>query len=126
MSVKPRQSGVTLWGMFSIAFLVVIFALLLFKLIPPYLEDLKISSALNSLQHEAQTSSMTKGEILDHLQKRFDINEVDDISVHNDVVVQRNGRMYDISISYERQVPLVLNISALMTFNHSVEVPSGD
>jgi hypothetical protein len=115
-----------MWGLFSIAFLVVIFALLLFKLIPPYLDDLKISNALTSLKRQAEGGSMSRRDILIALEKRFDIDSVTHVDLRRDVIIRKRGTMAVITIDYEAQVPLVYNISALMEFNHSVEVPSSE
>lgn len=126
MNFRSRESGVTMWGLFSIAFLVVIFALLLFKLIPPYLDDLKISNALTSLKRQAEGGSMSRRDILIALEKRFDIDSVTHVDLRRDVIIRKRGTMAVITIDYEAQVPLVYNISALMEFNHSVEVPSSE
>lgn len=126
MKFGSRQAGVTLWGMFAIAFLVVIFALLLFKLIPPYLDDLKINTALKSLERQAQGSAMNKRDILIALEKRFDIDNVTHVNLREDVIIEKRGQFYFVRIDYEAQVPLLFNISALMEFDHSAEVLSGE
>ena len=69
MNIKARQSGVTMWGMLVIALLVVFFALLLFMLIPPYLDDLKVKTALDSVERQAQGSAMSNPEIMEALRK---------------------------------------------------------
>jgi Domain of unknown function (DUF4845) len=126
MKFRSRQSGATIWQMITIGFLVVIFALLLMKLLPPYLSDLKISSALSSLQKQAAASAMNKREILIALEKRFDIDDVRGIDLRQDVIIEKHGRLATVTIDYEVQVPLLFNISALMEFNHSVQVASSD
>ncbi len=126
MNFRSRESGVTMWGLFSIAFLVVIFALLLFKLIPPYLDDLKISNAMTSLKRQAEGTTMSRRDILDALEKRFDIDSVTHLDIRRDVIIQKRGQMAVITIDYEREEPLIFNIYALMKFYHSVEVPSSE
>lgn len=126
MKFRSRESGVTVWGIFMIGFLVVIFALLLFKLIPPYLADLKISNAMTSLKRQAEGSTMSRRDILSALEKRFDIDSVTHVDIRRDVIIRKRGNMAVITIDYEVQVPLIFNISALMEFDHSVEVPSSE
>ena len=123
MNTKVRQSGITMWGMLVIALLVVFFALLLFMLIPPYLEDLKVSGALKSVERQAQGSTMSNIEIMEALRKRFDIDDVTHVSI-KDIKIESRGNFKVIKIGYERVVPLAFNISALLEFNHSVEVPA--
>lgn len=126
MKFRSRQSGATIWQMISIGFLVVIFALLLMKLLPPYLSDLKISSALSSLQKQAAAGPMNKREILLAIEKRFDIDDVKHVDLRQDVIIEKRGRMAIVTIDYEVQVPLLFNISALMEFDHSVQVEASD
>lgn len=126
MRLRSRQSGVTIWQMISVGFLVVIFALLLMKLLPWYLADLKISSALSSLQKQAAASPMNKREILIALEKRFDIDDVKHVDIRQDVIVQKRGRTATVTIDYEGVEPLLFNIAALMTFKHSVQVETSD
>ncbi len=124
MNLKSRQRGVTIWGMFMISLMVVFFALLLFKLIPPYLQDLKVNAALDSIEQEASGSGMSKPEIIVALRKRFDIDDIEHVDPA-DITIQRRGVFIVIDIEYEAVVPLVLNISALLEFNHSAEIPAG-
>jgi hypothetical protein len=126
MKFRSQQSGATLWQLITVGFLVVIFALLLMKLLPSYLADLKISSALSSLQKQAEASPMNRKEILIALEKRFDIDDVNNVDLHQDVIIEKRGRMATVTIDYEVQVPLLFNISALMTFNHSTQVATSD
>jgi hypothetical protein len=126
MKFRSRQSGATIWQMVSIGFLVVIFALLLMKLLPPYLSDLKISGALSSLKKQAAAGPMSRKEILIALEKRFDIDDVKNVDLRQDVIIEKRGRVATVSIDYEVQVPLMFNISALMEFNHSVQVDASD
>ncbi len=123
MNPRSRQTGVTMWSMIGISVLVIFFALLLLKLIPPYLDDLKVKTALESLEREAQTKTMSNAEILTALEKRFDIDSITHVNVREDVVIERLGRSKVVRIEYEAQVPLAFNISALLEFNHTAQVP---
>lgn len=124
MNPRARQAGITMWGLVSVAFLVVIFALLLFKLIPAYLSDMKVSTALQSIQKQAQQSGMSRLEILTALERRFDIDSVTHVDPRQDVIIERRGQKSVVRIAYETQIPLIFNISALLEFDHSVEVPA--
>lgn len=123
MDVRSRQQGVTMWGMFSIAALVVFFSLLLFKLIPPYLQDLKVKTALDSVEKQAEGGGMSILEIREALRKRFDIDDIEHVEL-SDITIEPRGRNKFVRIEYEAQIPLILNISALLEFDHSAEIPS--
>lgn len=128
MNFRSRQSGVTMWGLLVIGFLVVMFALLLMVLIPPYLADMKISNALTSLKHQAEGSTMSRRDILDALEKRFDIDSVppEHIDIRRDVIIRKRGNMAIITIDYEVEKHLFHNISVLLKFDHRAEVPSSE
>lgn len=128
MNFRSRQSGVTIWGLLVIGFLVVMFALLLMVLIPPYLADMKISNALTSLKRQAESSTMSRRDILLALEKRFDIDSVppEHVDIRRDVIIRKRGNMAVITIDYEVQKHLFRNISVLLTFDHRVEVPSSE
>ncbi|GMQ89920.1 MAG: hypothetical protein BMS9Abin10_0257 [Gammaproteobacteria bacterium] len=122
MKLRSRQSGVTMWAMISISVLVIFFGLLVIKLVPPYLADLKVRGALASIEREAKGRSMNNAQILLALEKRFDIDSITHVNVREDVVIERSGRTKIVRIAYEVQVPLAFNISALLEFDHSAEV----
>lgn len=122
MKLRSQQTGATLWSMISISVLVIFFALLLIKLIPPYLSDMKVRAALDSIERQAKGSSMSNAQIMISLEKRFDIDSITHVNVREDVVIEREGRMKIVRIAYEAQIPLVFNISALLEFDHSAEV----
>jgi hypothetical protein len=122
MKLKSQQTGATLWSMISISVLVIFFALLLIQLIPPYLADMKVRAALDSIERQAKGSSMSNAQIMISLEKRFDIDSITHVNLREDVVIEREGRMKIVRIEYEAQIPLVFNISALLEFDHSAEV----
>ena len=122
MKLKSQQTGATLWSMISISVLVIFFALLLIQLIPPYLADMKVRAALDSIERQAQGGTMSNAQIMIALEKRFDIDSITHVNLREDVVIEREGRMKIVRIAYEAQIPLVFNISALLEFDHSAEV----
>lgn len=122
MKVKSQQTGATLWSMISISVLVIFFALLLIQLIPPYLADMKVRAALDSIERQAKGGTMSNAQIMIALEKRFDIDSITHVNLREDVVIEREGRMKIVRIAYEAQIPLVFNISALLEFDHSAEV----
>lgn len=119
----PRQDGMTMWGMAVVIALIVFFTLLGLKLTPPYLENFKVKSILKSIGKQADAGSASREQLIEMLQKRFDIDEVHGVELRNDLKVENRGRSAKvISIAYEVRVPLAYNISALLDFNDSIEV----
>ncbi len=122
MGSKRLQRGITFWGI-SFVLGVLAFALFLtFNLLPPYLEDVKVKSALDSLVRQPDIATMSKADIAAALDKRFDIDSVTTVKPAKHLFVETRGKVKVIRISYEAVVPLVYNVSALLEFNHAKEV----
>lgn len=122
MSQRKRQSGMTMWGMLYVLGTLAFFIFVLFKLVPPYLTDMKVRSALESLGRQPEAGTMAVSEIKEAIRKRLEIDSADDFNLENSLSVTPRGKMRVVRINYESVTPLVHNMSLLITFDHSVEV----
>lgn len=114
---RMRQRGMTMWGTAFVVFVGVVFLLLLFKLLPVYLEDLKVRTALDGLAREPGAVAMSRAELVDRLGRRFVIDSVDRVSAAQ-LTVGARGREKVLGMRYEVVVPLAYNVSALLEFDH--------
>lgn len=123
MHYRNKQSGMTFWGFAMVAFLIVFFTLLILKLLPPYMENAKIRTALENMARQPNAANMSKMEITEALQRRFDVDDVTRANLKTDLTAAKSadGRSTKIRIAYEVRVPLAYNISALLTFDETVE-----
>ncbi len=123
MQYRHKQSGVTFWGFALVAFLIVFFVLLTLKLVPPYIENAKVRTALENVVKQPNAANMTKVEIVDALQRRFDVDDVSRANLKTDLTITKSadGRSTKLRIAYEVRVPLAYNISALLTFDENAE-----
>ena len=122
--MKPvaRQEGMSIWGILGISLIGIFFLLLLFKLMPPYLDDLKVGSAIERVAHRPGAGSMTADELIISIDKMFDVENISHVSAQKDVeIVPRGDTVKIIKLDYERVIPLTANISVLIYFDHSVE-----
>lgn len=126
MKSPNSQRGITMWGMLFILGVLSFVLFLLFKLFPPYMTDLKVKSALDSLAKQSDVGALGKPEIAEALGKRFDIDMVEGIDLKNGLIVETRGRMKVIRIQYEQVIPMVANISALLEFSHEKQVATGE
>jgi hypothetical protein len=95
-------------------------------LLPPYLSDMKIRGALTSLGQQSDAGSMSAPEISEALRKRLEIDSADNFDLGSSLSITARGRNKVIRINYESVTPILFNISALLTFDHSVEVRGGE
>jgi hypothetical protein len=126
MQNPKRQSGMTMWSLLFMLGTLAFFLFLLFKLLPPYLGDMKVKGALESLSRQPDAGSMSVPEISEAIRKRLEIDSADDFDLSNALTVTARGRNKLIRINYESVTPMLFNISALLTFDHSVEVRGGE
>lgn len=117
-----RQAGLTMWSLLFVLGTLAFFLFLFFKLLPPYMTDFKIDSALNSLAKQPEAGTMSNGEIQEAIRKRLEIDSADDFDLKNTLTIQPRGKMKVIRINYETVVPMAFNVSALLSFDHSIEV----
>ena len=123
MNSQNRQKGVTMWGMLAIAVIVAFFLLIIVKVVPTYMLDMRVKSALKGLANAPGADTMTNLQILDALYKRFQIENIDERIVLRDTVsFETRGKTRIVRIAYEDVAPLLGNVSLLVEFDHSVEV----
>ncbi len=116
-AVKQRGAG----GSSFIASIAVILLLilLLLKLFPIYMEHFNVSTSLESLSSETGIKEMKKSAIKELLQRRFSINEVENVNKDHITINKTKGTM-TIEITYEVRKPLVGNIDIVVHFNDSL------
>lgn len=122
MQNPKRQSGMTMWSLLFVLGTLAFFLFLLFKLIPPYLGDMKVKSALESLGRQPDAGSMSVPEISEAIRKRLEIDSADDFDLSKSLTITAKGRTKLIRINYESVTPILYNVSVLLTFDHSIEV----
>ena len=122
MRNPKRQSGMTMWSLMFVLGTLAFFIFILFKLLPPYMSDFKVKAALESLGRQSDAGSMTVPEIKEAIRKRLEIDSADDFDLDGSLTVVPRGRAKVIRINYESVTPMAFNISALLTFDHSIEV----
>lgn len=118
--LSSRQSGMTLIGFLLMFMLIGFFALLVLKIGPIYLEHFKVLSSLESLKNEPELASKSKEEILSLLQKRWDINMVNNVTSEN-VSFTRQGGYVKVQVAYEVVEPIMGNVDVLVYFDDFIE-----
>ena len=119
-----KQRGASMWGLVGGAGLIVLFALITMKLVPVYLDNNKIISALDSLAETPGVNNMSRRHVLDKLDNTLYIDMASDLLNLKEALSITKTRTHKVyTISYERVTPMAYNISALTEFENSVEVP---
>jgi len=122
MQTIKKQQGMSFWSLIMVAGIMIFFVLMFFKLLPPYIEHAKVKTALKNMSQQQNAFNMEKAEIKAAMQRRFDIDEVNDVDLSKSLFVEKTPGVTTIRITYEKRVPLAYNITALIDFSHSVQV----
>jgi len=111
-----RQQGLTAITITLILVLVGLFAMIVIRLFPIYMEHFSVAAHLENLSEEAGIKKKTNAEILRTLNKRFSIDDVKHVS-DDDIFIERNkdGSMV-IAIEYEVRTPALGNIDMVVSF----------
>lgn len=118
-----KQSGASMWGLIGGSALVILFAMITMKLVPAYLDNNKVASALDSLAETPGAAQMSRRQVLDKIDNTLYIDMASDLLDLNEALTitkTKNTKVF--SIDYERVIPMAYNISALLDFENSVEV----
>lgn len=122
MQTRTTQKGITFWGLLVVFALIVFFTILTLKLLPPYIEYGKVKTALENVAHQPEAGGMERADIKAAIDRRFTIEDVNNVDLNKSLFVEKKPGVTTIRIAYERRVPLAYNVTALIEFDHSVQV----
>jgi hypothetical protein len=117
-----RQRGMTFLGILVIVVVVGAWIYAGIRLAPKYLEYMKVASTLDKVRDEyASNPGSTEIMLRRAIERHFDIESVTDVD-SKDIEIKKVGGGFTMRANYEDTVPLVYNISFLVTFDKTVEV----
>lgn len=121
MTKSPRhqtQTGLSM-SIFLLWCVILAFgALLGFKLIPAYTEDLTIKKHFRTIASDPTYSGGNRRDIENAFSNRAMVDRIEVISP-KDIIVSKEGGGISLSASYTTRIPLIYNISACLDFNPS-------
>lgn len=116
------QRGQSMWGNLVMAAVVIFAAVTLMKLWDPYYDDFAVAKAMENMENEIATRSMTPEEMFNSLNKRLEINDV--VLGKNDVKVSKSEKGTVMDVAYEVRLPMYGNVDAVVKFKHSMSLPA--
>ena len=116
--MRFRQRGVTLLGWLILLTPLVVVGYAGVRLLPVYLNYMKVVRALNLVASDAGGSSDPRS-IRTTIDKHFEIDMVD-YPTSKDIKVTRSGNGWDVEASYDDEAPLFANISLHVVFDKTV------
>jgi hypothetical protein len=120
--MQDKQRGMTFLGILLIIIVVGAWVYSGIRLTPKYLEYMRIVSTLEKVREEFSANpGSTEFMLRNAISKHFDIEMVTAID-SKDIEIKKDGGAFTMRANYEDTVPLVYNVSFLLTFDKTVEV----
>ncbi len=111
-----KHQGMSLIGLIVVTFLLLMGALLVFKVFPAYTQYFTIQKTFKNIADNPDFSNATPAAIQSAFWRYADVNYITAIS-GSDIKVTKIGTQVLLSANYTVKVPLVANISLLLDFN---------
>lgn len=110
-----RQQGMTTLGMVILVAFIGVFAFAALRLVPVYLNYMKVASVVSGVVQEFDGAGATSGMIRRSISNRFDIEMVSEIRA-KDVTVTKVDGGYEVAAVYSHKAPFIANISFVVDF----------
>jgi Domain of unknown function (DUF4845) len=125
MSMRSKQTGVTLIGWLILLTPMAICGYAGVRLAPIYLNYMKVARTLESVKSEFKGGDAgSQQAIRNSVEKNLNIESVDYPDI-KDIKITREGKSWVINASYDDQAPLFSNLFILVTFDKSVTLGGG-
>lgn len=116
-----KQEGMTGIGIAIILGLVAFFALIALRLFPIYMEHFSVTTHLGNLASDSATKNKSNEEILDKLNKSFQIDDVKNVKGEHVFIERHQGGGMTIAVEYEVRTPGIGNVDMVVSFVDEVE-----
>jgi uncharacterized secreted protein with C-terminal beta-propeller domain len=114
MNIPSRQRGLSMIGFLFVSVVVLVTALLAFRVIPAYIEYFTIQKALDGAL--ADSNDLSPASIRKNMERRLNADYAEAVTA-KDVEITKAGNVVTASASWEKRLPLVKNISILLEFD---------
>jgi hypothetical protein len=120
LTLPGKQRGLTFISLIILLGVIGFFVLLILKIGPIYMNHAKVVNALDALEATDNLTSMSQQQIITSLDKRFNLNYVENVS-HDDITIVSKPGYVKVNIDYERIEPIIGNLSVLVEFHEGFE-----
>jgi len=115
-AMPAKQRGLSFFGFIFGAVILVLVSITGLKLIPAYMEDMKISNLFTVIANDPEMQKASPRDIRMSFSKRASIDNISAINAEDIEIASEGGRLV-LSASYAVKVPLVANVSLYLEFS---------
>jgi hypothetical protein len=113
-----REQGITMSGFLTLAIVLIFAALLVFKVLPSYIEYFYVQKAVDAIAKELDLQTAKPQEISSAFDKRAMVDNITAVT-GKDLEIVKEGNQSTIIADYSVKIPLVANITACIDFEAS-------
>jgi len=119
--MRARQQGITAISFVVAAAFVGACAFAGLKVMPFYLEQMKVTSILGDVKRDLDNNGPTIVQIRSALAKRLDVEMVTGIKTQ-DFAIKKSSNGYTVKAQYENRAPYIGNLYLVVIFDEQVEI----
>lgn len=119
--IRVREKGMTTVGFLIIGVFVGLFAFGAIRLMPVYLNYLKVAGVLDGVYDEFDSQAATRGELRKSVVRRFEIESVSMIT-SKDIKITGEDGGFMVEAKYDHPAPFIANVNFLVSFDKTVHV----
>ncbi len=119
--MKSRQSGITLIGFVVILLIAGFFAYMAMKLVPPYMDYMGVSKAMQQVADEG-VNGKTQNDIRRDFMFKLSFQYADQVIKPADIHFVRVHDATSMKVAYDQRVHFIYNIDFLLHFEKSVDL----
>lgn len=123
MRLRPTagESGITLIGFLLMAVVIGIVGLAVLKIVPLYMEKMRVATVLNDLQSELATGRNSPLSIRIALESRMYVENLR-ILTADELNIVREGEGYTVHVSRESREPFLADLFFVVVIDEQVEI----
>jgi hypothetical protein len=119
-TTAKQMRGSSIMGTLFIIIVVLIDVIIAIKLIPTYLDNYQMKSALKEMAQDSTMMDLTRDELRDLFLRRLETSNIKDFDINKLQIDRKKGKL-KFSLDYDARVHLLGNIDAVLTFTNRVE-----
>ena len=118
---RRRERGITVIGMLCILGLIGIVAFAGLRLLPLYLNYMKVSRSMDAAAAEFKSDNPDPGLIRRSLEKHWQIEDISTVEA-KDVTIEKTESGVELHVAYDDASPYISNVSLSVHFDKTVKV----
>ena len=116
--MRQQHRGMSMLSFVMLAGVAVVLGTMVVKLAPIYIDYWSLSKVIEDVVEENSSGDTSPAQVRQALQRRFTTNRIEAVSLR-DITIKNNDKGILIDASYEKRVPLFINIDAVVKFEEA-------